>query len=59
MLYMVTDQGVAACVDVKNGKEVKQDRLGGNFSASPLYGDGKIYFASQEGSTYVVERAAS
>jgi outer membrane protein assembly factor BamB len=54
-LFMVTDQGVASCVDVKTGQQVKQERLGGNFSASPVYADDKIYFASQEGSTYVVE----
>jgi outer membrane protein assembly factor BamB len=31
-----------------------QERLGGNFSASPLAGDGRVYFCSEEGVTTVV-----
>jgi hypothetical protein len=29
-------------------------RLGGNFSASPVFADGRIYFLSEEGVTTVV-----
>ena len=32
-----------------------QARLGGNYSASPLYADGKIYFFSKDGSIPVIE----
>jgi outer membrane protein assembly factor BamB len=34
---------------------VYQERLGGTFSASPVYADGKIYFLSESGETTVVE----
>jgi hypothetical protein len=30
-------------------------RLGGNFSASPVFADGRIYFFSEEGTTTVIE----
>jgi outer membrane protein assembly factor BamB len=54
-LYMVSDGGVASCVDVKTGRRHWQERLGGNFSASPLYADGKIYLQSEQGEGTVIE----
>lgn len=54
-IYMVSDKGVASCVDIKTGEQLGQARLGGAFSGSPVYADGRMYFASEEGSTYVVE----
>jgi outer membrane protein assembly factor BamB len=53
-LYMVSDRGIATCVDARTGKEHWQKRLGGNFSASPLHADGKIYLQSEEGTTTVI-----
>ncbi len=53
-LYMVSDRGVASCVDAKTGKPHWQERLGGGFSASPLYADGKIYFQSEQGEGTVI-----
>jgi outer membrane protein assembly factor BamB len=55
LIYNVHDAGVATCNEATTGKEVWTHRLGGNFSASPIYGDGKIYFLSQEGKTHVVK----
>jgi outer membrane protein assembly factor BamB len=51
-LYMVSDGGVATCLDAKTGAQHWQQRLGGGFSASPLYGDGKIYFQNEQGVGY-------
>jgi outer membrane protein assembly factor BamB len=53
-LYMVTDNGIATCVDAKTGKEYWRARLGGNHSASPIYADGRIYFLSEEGESVVI-----
>ncbi len=53
-LYLVSDGGIATCVDARTGTEHWQKRLGGAFSASPLYADGKIYFQSEDGTTTVV-----
>jgi hypothetical protein len=55
LLFLVADKGIASWVDAKSGQQVSQGRLQGEFSASPLYADGKIYCASQEGTTYVLE----
>lgn len=53
-LYLVTDNGIATCVDAKTGAELWRARLGGNHSASPVYADGKIYFLSEEGESVVI-----
>jgi outer membrane protein assembly factor BamB len=53
-LYMVSDNGVASCVDAKTGSPYWQVRLGGNHSASPIYADGRIYFLSEEGESVVI-----
>jgi outer membrane protein assembly factor BamB len=53
-LYMVSDNGVASCIDAKTGAPHWQVRLGGNHSASPIYADGRIYFLSEEGESVVI-----
>ncbi|MHB0957398.1 MAG: outer membrane protein assembly factor BamB family protein [Pirellulaceae bacterium] len=54
LLYVVHDQGTASCLDARTGQAVWQKRLGGNFSASPVFADGKLYFPNEEGVTTVV-----
>ncbi len=54
-LYIVSDQGIAQCLDAKTGDTLWQKRLGGNFSASPLLADGRLYLLDELGTTYVVE----
>jgi outer membrane protein assembly factor BamB len=53
-LYMVSDNGIASCVDAKTGSELWRARLRGNHSASPIYADGRIYFLSEEGESVVI-----
>jgi outer membrane protein assembly factor BamB len=55
LIYMVNDAGIASCVEAKTGRQVWAQRLGGNYTASPVYGDGKLYFFSQEGECPVLE----
>jgi outer membrane protein assembly factor BamB len=54
-LYMVSDKGIATCVDALTGREIWQERIGGAFSASPLFADGKIYLQSEEGPALVLQ----
>lgn len=53
-LYVVSDKGVATCLDVGTGAVVWSERLGGNFSSSPLYADGRIYVGNRDGATFVI-----
>lgn len=53
-LYLISDNGIATCVDASTGKEYWQVRIGGNHSASPIFADGRIYFLSEEGESVVI-----
>ncbi len=53
-LYTITDLGVVSCLDAHTGAVVWRNRLGGNYAASPLYADGRIYCFSEEGTTTVL-----
>ena len=53
-LYIVTDNGVATCIDARTGEELWRARLDGNYSASPIYADGRIYFLSEDGISIVI-----
>ena len=57
-LYTVTDNGIAACLNTADGSEVWKARLTGDFSASPLYAAGRIYFCGQNGQTSVLQEGA-
>jgi outer membrane protein assembly factor BamB len=48
-LYMVSDRGIATCVDAKTGNEHWSERLDGDYSASPVYADGRVYFQNEAG----------
>lgn len=53
-IYMVSDTGVATCVNADNGEEVWKGRLGGTHVASPIAANGHLYFFSEEGEVTVV-----
>jgi outer membrane protein assembly factor BamB len=55
LLFSIDDGGVASCLEAKSGAEVWRERVGGNYSASPLFAAGRIYFFSEEGKTTVIE----
>lgn len=54
-IYMVSDGGVLTCMDAKTGKEHYTERLPGQFSASPLFSDGKIYLTTETGTGLIVK----
>ena len=53
-LFVVNDTGILTCVDARTGTVHYQQRLGGNYSASPIWADGRIYFLSEEGVATVI-----
>ena len=55
-LYLVDDKGVASCWDVKTGKQYWKERLGGKgHHASAVVADGRVYFTSDDGITFVMK----
>ena len=53
-LFVIQDGGIGTCFDAATGEVHWNERIGGNFSASPLYADDKIYLANQEGAVVVI-----
>jgi outer membrane protein assembly factor BamB len=54
-LYLVSDNGIASCLDSRSGEEHWTKRLGGDFSASPVFAEGRVYFLNEAGEMYVVK----
>lgn len=54
LIYVVDDNGVATCFDAADGSQVWKQRLGGNFSSSPLLVGGHLYFGNHDGSVFVI-----
>lgn len=52
--YVCADNGVLSAYKVNTGEQVYQQRLASSFSASPVAGDGKLYFPSEDGEVFVV-----
>jgi outer membrane protein assembly factor BamB len=54
-LYVVSDKGIMTCLDIHSGEVHWTSRLGGNFSSSPLFADGRIYVGNRDGATFVIK----
>ena len=55
LLYFATDNGILNCHRTGDGSQVYRQRLEGGFSASGIAGDGKVYFAAEDGYVAVIE----
>lgn len=51
---LVDDGGILTSLDASSGQQRWQKRLLGRYTASPIAGDGKIYFFNEEGTTTVI-----
>lgn len=54
-LYMVSDNGIASCLEARTGRVYWSHRLDGTFSASPVFADGRIYFQTEAGLGIVIK----
>ena len=54
-LYFVSDGGIVRSLKSDTGKEVWFERLPGDYSASPLEAEGRLYFFNQDGVCTVLE----
>ena len=54
-LYMVSDLGIASCVEASTGRVIWSERIPkGNCFASPVFADARVYFLSEEGECTVI-----
>ena len=56
-LFLIGDAGTVSVLDAVSGKALSQKRLSGEFSASPILADGRIYASNQGGDTFVLSAA--
>ena len=54
-LYFVSDNGIVRCLKADSGDEMWFERLPGNYSASPLESNGRLYFFNQDGVCTVLD----
>lgn len=52
--YLASDAGILQGADARTGTRLFQGRTGNIYSASPVAGDGKVYFVSESGETVVL-----
>jgi outer membrane protein assembly factor BamB len=57
-LYLVSDYGIASCLDARSGQLHWQQRLSGAYSASPLHAAERIYFQNEQGVATVIKAGA-
>lgn len=55
LIFMVNDSGIASCLEAATGKELWQERIGGEYAASVLYAEGRVYCFSQQGKATVLK----
>lgn len=55
LLFGVKENGLAVCLEAKTGDIVCQERLDGEYSASPVVAGGRVYFLAEDGLATVVE----
>lgn len=54
-LYLVSDAGIASCLDAKTGKVHWHERVAGKYSACPLYAAGHVYLLDEDGTGTVLK----
>jgi outer membrane protein assembly factor BamB len=54
LLFLWGDRGVVTCIDAASGKQHWQNRVGGNYSSSPLRVADRVYCVSAEGEVVVL-----
>lgn len=59
LLFMVSNEGFASCLEAETGKVLWKERLrsGGEHWACPVFADGKLYFCGKRGVVSVVRAA--
>jgi len=55
LLYLMSDKGMLTCKEATTGKTLWTERLDGDFGASLLYADGRIYMTNKDGKTTIIK----
>ncbi len=58
-IFLVSDAGIATCADHRTGNVLWTERLPGNYSASPVLAENRIYFLNETGTTSIIAASAT
>ncbi|MEO1997825.1 MAG: PQQ-binding-like beta-propeller repeat protein [Planctomycetaceae bacterium] len=53
--FLWGDHGVVVCVDADSGRDIWTERVGGDYSGSPVCVDGRIYCVARDGTIAVID----
>ena len=59
LLYVINDGGILTCLNARDGEVLWRSRLEGEYSSSPTFADGKLYFSNHSGKTTVIQPGIS
>ena len=54
LVFAWTDRGIVSCIDASTGKTLWRERIGGNYSSSPIRIEDRIYGVSSNGDVVVL-----
>ncbi len=54
-LYIINDGVILTCIHAISGEVEWRERIGGEFSSSPIYANGLLYFSDRGGKTTVIK----
>ncbi|MBA4189697.1 MAG: quinonprotein alcohol dehydrogenase [Planctomycetaceae bacterium] len=54
LLYLMSDGGIASCVEATTGKMLWSERLDREFTSSPVLANGNLYCCNQSGKIFVI-----
>jgi outer membrane protein assembly factor BamB len=54
-IYLVSSEGIAWCMAAQTGQPIWKQRMGGKYSASPIYADGRLYFFNENAVATVLQ----
>jgi len=57
LAFLWADNGVVSCIQIKNGQQVWRKRVGGNYYASPVWVNGRLYCVDRGGMVAVIAAA--
>lgn len=58
-LFTIAQDGFASCLIAATGATVWRERVSGNYSASPIWANGKLYLLADNGDTIILEAGST
>lgn len=55
MIFCLLDGGIVTCINSDNGEELWVERIGGKFTGSPIWVEGKMYAIDEAGTVVVLQ----